>query len=121
MAKRVPLSQLSSTLTKDVEAELELEYKAYSFELFGEIIKRTPVDTGRARSNWTIEIDKPKYTTSESTSTPSPSDIDVKDFPDVFIANGLDYIDELDKGRSKQAPAGIVEPAIMAVDVKRKR
>jgi len=121
MAKKVPLSQMSALLKKEVTAELELEYKAYSFELFGEIVKRTPVDTGRARSNWTITIDNPKYTTSNTTSIPKAGTLDVTGFPDVFIANGLSYVEDLDKGKSKQAPAGIVEPALVAADIKRRR
>ncbi len=121
MAKKIPLNRLADVIHKDVQAELELEYKAYAFELFSEIVKRTPVDTGRARSNWTIDIDSPDLSTTDSTSVPAPSDINTKDFPEVFIANGLSYMDDLDKGRSKQAPAGIIEPAIVAVDVKRGR
>ncbi len=121
MAKNVSIEHLGSVIKKNVEAELELEYKAYAFDLFSEIVKRTPVDTGRARSNWTIDINSPDYSTTDSTTAAEPSNINTEGFPDVFISSGLSYVSELDKGRSKQAPTGIIEPSIVAVDVKRGR
>ena len=34
--------------------------RAIIIELFGSVIKDTPVDTGRARANWQTEINAPK-------------------------------------------------------------
>ena len=57
MAKKIPLEILGKVVTESVKTETALEYKATAFEMFGEIIKNTPVDTGRARGNWNITTD----------------------------------------------------------------
>jgi hypothetical protein len=122
MAKKtVDLKKLGKALEIDINAQSETEYKLIAFDLFSEIIQRTPVDTGRARSNWTMNTNYPVYTESNSTTLPQLSDINVKDFPPVFIANGLPYVAELDEGkRSSQAPTGITLPAIQTVRLKYK-
>ena len=109
MAKNIKLSDLGKTVSQDVKASSALQYKAYAFDVFREVIIKTPVKTGRARANWTITTHSPSFKTSDKT-TPSqvPTDIDLNNFPTVWIANGLDYIGDLERGKSKfQAPMGI--------------
>ena len=63
------------------------------------VIKRnTPIDKGRARRGWR----KSKIS---------------KDFS---IINRVPYIGALEKGRSKQAPKGIVRPSIEQVKLRRR-
>ncbi len=81
------------------------------------VVRKTPVDTGRARGNWQV-----------STGSPASGDIDNEDsngngtisdgngtivsappFGVVYIANNLPYIERLENGHSKQAPAGMLE------------
>lgn len=59
-------------------------------DLEGELKSNTPVDTGYAKSRW-------KRSTNRKGGT---------------INNDAPYISELEKGRSKQAPDGMIKPSI---------
>ena len=121
MAKKVKLENLGKHITESVKAESALEYKATAFEMFSQVIQKTPVETGRARANWNISTDNPDHSTTESTSSnPQVPDIG-NDFPTVFISNGLDYVVELEEGRSDQARNGIINPALAAARANRRR
>ena len=89
----------------------------------GNLINRTPVDTGLARTNWL-----PSFTTPRSDIVPIKSNAaarsaaaSVLNRPStrtrrgdvrIFIANNVRYIGSLNRGFSRQAPAGFVEIAI---------
>lgn len=86
------------------------------------VVTATPVDTGRARSNWIATVDKPNHGTVEtygggaaqSAIAQAGSVIAVRRFGQViWISNNLAYIDKLNKGHSKQAPAGFFERAAL--------
>lgn len=119
MAKEIKLSKFGHHIEQEVRAQSEAEFKAFAFDVFREVLKRTPVDTGRARANWHIHVNAPDYSTHEGTSPPSFQDINVDGYPTIFISNGLNYIGDLDDGRSKQAPNGITQPALAAVRSRR--
>lgn len=93
---------------------------------------RTPVDTGRARANWRTNIGGPlvapvttfpagkKGSTGAAAAGQVINDATSKmegykrgGVP-VYISNNLPYIDRLNKGHSKQAPAGFIDAAVMA-------
>ena len=101
--------------------------RTYAYALYSSIVKKTPVDTGRARANWNISVGSPDLTTTEETrKSPKP----MKDFAEnlkdesIFISNNLPYITTLEyggypnppkkdggktvNGYSKQAPEGMV-------------
>ncbi len=120
MAKKIDIKNLGKVLTEELNNVSELEYKAIAFDLFGEIVKLTPVDTGRARSNWHITADNPEYSTGSSTQPAQPDyNLDVKRFPTVYISDGLYYIGLLEEGKSKQAPDGISKVALATVRSRR--
>ena len=82
--------------------------------LFNNIVKRTPVDTGRARGNWFTSISAPSRQVTESTSE-AASYAGVSNYVStwdvskpIYITNNLPYIMRLEYGSSKQAPAGWV-------------
>jgi hypothetical protein len=116
MAKEVSLENLGRTIKEEVEVLSSLEYKAICFDVFGEVLKFTPVDTGRARNNWHIGI-VPDY--SESKQPDYSLRITTGELPTVYITNGLSYIETLEDGRSKQSPNGITGPALAAVRSRR--
>jgi hypothetical protein len=86
------------------------------------VVLGTPVDTGRARSNWQVNLDSPV------TGTLSDSDFSAalrkgeaviaKYSGDrnttLHITNNLAYIGRLNNGYSAQAPAGFVSAAVLA-------
>lgn len=63
-------------------------------ELFDEIVRRTPVDTGRAKEGWELYKD-PRG--------------------NIQIINDVDYIIYLEEGSSNQAPSGMVRTSIAKV------
>jgi hypothetical protein len=91
--------------------------RAFALKCAGKIIKRTPVDTGRARGNWNVSVGEADGSTNDA----AKDKTGVKTImsargalrgavygDDVWIANGLPYIGRLEKGWSKQAPGGMV-------------
>jgi len=120
MAKKIDIRKLGRVLTEEINNISELEYKAIAFDVFGEIVKLTPVDTGRARGNWHISAGTPDFSTNGGTQPSQPDyNLDVQGFPSVYISNGLHYIGKLEEGRSQQAPAGISKVALAIVRSRR--
>lgn len=76
------------------------------------MILDTPVDTGRARGNWQATLDSPATEEIENESMSvalAGVAANLGKINDVsFLANNLPYIEELEDGSSKQAPAGMV-------------
>lgn len=93
-------------------------------DLHTKITKRTPVDTGRARASWMLTEGAPsdvapdasafpKGKTAPAPPTPDVAAIDGK--KSVFIVSNLIYIEPLENGHSKQAPAGMVAVSLAEV------
>lgn len=84
------------------------------------VVLATPVDTGRARANWQVEIGGPASGVVEPTDKSGQTAIsagtkviqDYKGGNSINITNNLPYIERLNEGWSKQAPAGFVEQAV---------
>jgi hypothetical protein len=94
-----------------------------------DLVLATPVDTGRARSNWQVSVGGPStgeleaYSPGKGGSSAGPNAqaaiaageaTIAKRQPgqDIFIQNNLPYIGRLNEGWSAQAPAGFVEASI---------
>ena len=99
----------------DEQAELFLE--AMAMELISRLIKKTPVDTGRARGGWS------SYALAKGLPVPIGPDLEewargltessfrerfggAKSF--IVISNAVPYIVVLEFGHSSQAPAGML-------------
>lgn len=112
---------------KKKDVEIKDVRKNYAFALYSSIVKKTPVDTGRARGNWNITVGHDD--TLESTRTrPQFKNVDevpkVEGDETIYISNNLPYITTLEyggypknpkggngktvNGYSKQAPEGMV-------------
>lgn len=117
---KIGLGKLGRRIEQEVNAMAEKEFKTVAFDILGTMIRRTPVDTGRAQSNWNISVGSPDTHTTEST-TPNPNpEVDARGIPIIYIANGLPYVQELDEGKSRdQAPGGIVALSIQEVKSRR--
>jgi len=86
------------------------------------VVRYTPVKTGAARSNWLVRLDRsPTHTvlpidkTGDGAIAKGNAKIDNYRFTEhrgIFIKNNLPYIEDLNNGSSKQAPAGFVEKAM---------
>ena len=90
--------------------------KAAGFELGRRIMRRTPVDTGRARANWNASIGSPDASTTESTSSmtatarlvSTTAELQLFKGQEFWVTNGLPYIQALEDGHSTQAPRGFM-------------
>lgn len=86
----------------------------------GAVVLATPVDTGRARSNWQVEIDAKATGEAEPMSAQEAIALAKqkiathKDGQTIHITNNLPYISALNNGSSAQAPKGFVEAAVEA-------
>lgn len=84
------------------------------------MVDMSPVDTGRFRGNWQVEIGRdPTAELPDKDKSGNPTKekgtATVKGCPPfqpVYIANNLPYGPTLNDGHSKQAPAGFVEIAV---------
>jgi len=75
------------------------------------VVKKTPVDTGRARGNWQIAMAEPPEGESWVTDPIGIGMSKLRSFLPyslVWIANNVPYIIWLEDGHSKQTPAGMV-------------
>lgn len=93
--------------------------RAVALEAHGRLMRKTPVDTGRARANWNVQVGGP-----DRSNDPSKSESDVPateqagrseilgEFEagrSVFLTNSLPYIPVLEDGHSDQAPNGMIK------------
>lgn len=85
------------------------------------VVISTPVDTGRARSNWQVNIGEPASGTKEASDQSGQSAIQqaktaistYRGGSSIHITNNLPYIGRLNSGHSAQAPSGFVEKAVL--------
>ncbi len=98
------------------ERQLLLVIRKVALEIFRRVVMRTPVDTGRARGNWQVEIGTPRggvidrfdpngqRTLFDAESLIAQWQGDAA----IFLFNNLPYILRLEDGWSGQAPNGMV-------------
>lgn len=93
------------------------------------LVTSTPVDTGRARSNWVVGAGPSTrainaYAPGAGGSTGGANTeaalqqarnfLSSTDVSVIYISNNLEYIQYLNEGSSAQAPAGFIEAAVEA-------
>lgn len=86
------------------------------------VVLATPVDTGRARGNWqlnvgsriTDEIERLDQGGSATIAENATKAVTRREGQNIFISNNVNYIGFLNEGSSAQAPAGFVEMAVQA-------
>jgi len=112
---------------KKTKTQISEVRTAYAYALYSSIVRKTPVDTGRARANWNISTGSLDASITGSTrKSPKPISSMPKAEGDesIFISNNLPYIETLEyggypknpkggngktiNGYSKQAPEGMV-------------
>lgn len=126
---------------KLINANLAIVIKKIAFDLYTRLILKTPVDTGRARAGWGISVNTPiiiqptGYNNKAAKKVKGPEGADYEAafhasgifaMPDlsaidgtqqVFILNSVEYIEALEDGHSKQAPAGMVKVSIAELEL----
>lgn len=90
------------------------------FLLAQEMILRTPVDTGRARANWSFSVGQYRATYNmeryDPTGQATLNRFRTNDYgPVMYITNSLPYIRRLETGYSAQAPSGMVAASLSGI------
>lgn len=83
---------------------------------FVNTVMRTPVNTGRARSNWQVSDNVAATGTIDVVFNPVPliqAHIESSTAPVLVLTNNLPYIQRLENGWSAQAPAGMVKLSLV--------
>ena len=111
---------------QELEDNVGKAVRAVALEIDSAVVQSTPVDTGRARSNWIVQIN------SSATGEVSSGSIDrsgqgalsrgrstIAGFKagkdrSIHITNNVPYIGDLNNGTSAQAPANFVQAAVEA-------
>lgn len=126
------LSIALETTAEEIETNAARIMREAAGSVHEVVVERTPVDTGRAISNWIISIGsraghtRTPLVPGRKGSTAFENRAWAVDrgrrklslFDDpmrrIVISNNLDYIQKLNSGSSRQAPAGFVEAGVVA-------
>ena len=107
---------------KKAGASLDETSRAIVLELFGSVIKDTPVDTGRAKGNWQTTIGAPASGTvdrlgeSEALADVSQQTASFGAGKVIYLSNNLPYIYRLEyDGWSQQAPGGMLRKNVARI------
>jgi len=102
--------------------QIQLVKQKVALQLLERIVNMTPVDTGRARSNWQVTLDErstsvtgPIVSAAQTINTGAAVIAAVSGGQSIWIANNLPYIEPLENGHSSQAPAGMIAVALAEV------
>jgi hypothetical protein len=114
MAKwSVPLEKLA----KKANVSMDVIVRKSTFDIFSRVVRASPVDTGRFKSNWNVSFGAPDRSTTASTAT-MRSEGEIRKALTlpvggvVYLTNSLPYAVRLEYGYSKtQAPQGMVRIA----------
>ena len=117
--------------SEDIGLTVSTIIEKLAVDVHSGVTKRTPVDTGRARASWMISQGDPDLSVAPDMgdgdgknkgagSPPSdpiipPPTIKSDGESKVWITNSLPYIERLENGHSKQAPAGMVAVTIAQI------
>lgn len=123
------LSRKLDRLAKTIPVNVRRNLKQTVLVIDQALVVSTPVDTGRARSNWivgsgpsTAAIDAyfpgvdgaTAQANVDAAIKQAQAFLDSNDISVIYISNNLDYIQYLNEGSSAQAPAGFIEAAVQA-------
>lgn len=111
----IPIERLAA------RAGLRLEDVArkVAFDVFSQVVRKSPVDTGRFRANWNFSVGAPDFSTTAATSA-ARGEIEARQALTapvggvLYISNGLPYARRLEYGWSKQAPYGMVRTTVFS-------
>ena len=87
-----------------------------AFETLNALKAATPVDTGRARNSWILTDKENRFidgrlSVANTNLVGAASDSSITP---LYITNGTPYIESLNEGSSKQAPARFVEQTVLS-------
>lgn len=100
-------------------------HRMTALAVYGEVVQGTPVDTGRAKSNWWMDLNsvsttirEPDNSASADAQAQNVSEMDTNIDDTIYISNNLPYINLLNNGTSQQADRGFVQAAVQVGEAK---
>ncbi|MCS3467087.1 hypothetical protein M2401_000808 [Pseudomonas sp. JUb42] len=98
-----------------IEQDLVNHMRNIATAMLGEVVLRSPVDTGRFRRNNVISIGSPVFSTlldvdkdgAETKAIGQTVLSTLSPYTVIYIQNNLPYAEKLENGYSKQAPTGV--------------
>lgn len=111
-------------ISKNIGLSLDQTRRGVSIALFGEVVERSPVDSGRFRGNWQTAANAQKTTpitrddkaplgSPPGSAVQAEIDANLGKLGDiVYFTNNLPYAERLEYGYSGQAPAGMVRTSV---------
>ena len=103
-------------LARKLEINIGTVQRKITFDLFGRITLKTPVDTGRARASWDVTVGEPTEWVPPAGTYGGPkaiADLEIKGDRPTYIVSNLEYMEHLEHGSSQQAPAGMVAISVL--------
>jgi len=108
--------------SKKLDLDFGITVRKIAIDLFGAIVEKTPVLTGRARASW-INAGRPDLSVAPEGSSldkgapnrKAEGFVNVNPYSKIFITNNLEYIVPLEQGHSDKAPRGMVALSLQEV------
>lgn len=108
--------QLDAEFEREVEQKLVQVTRKIGTEALSRVVLKTPVDTGRARGNWSVSVGVEDMSITDNTDPGGQATIAagvgaigaVQQPQVVYVQNNVPYIERLENGHSQQAPGGMV-------------
>lgn len=102
---------------KTAGSTAEKMFRAKVIGVMNNIVRRTPVDTGRLRGNWNASLNSPDRSTTDST-TPKMGEAQsvmqrAGNGDTAYFTNNLPYAGDIESGTSKQAPIGMMKISVL--------
>ncbi len=107
---------------EDVDAMVGKFTRRLGVGILRRVVLATPVDTGRARANWQVDLNATPQGQLEEFDKGGGAAVSkgaakiktAKSYGTIDMVNNVPYIGRLNEGSSRQAPAGFVEAAVDA-------
>ena len=106
----------ASAIGERMRREVEKQCKALALDIDARLRRATPVDTGHARRNWVPSVGQPHSGEVSGDGEHATGVAEVLAYTlqagPLWVSNSVPYINALNYGHSKQAPAGFIERAV---------
>lgn len=108
----------TARVSKDIDRFVTLIQQKIALQILEGVVNMNPVLSGRSRGNWYATIGAPSGQYDEAGYASSAQEVVDRGtavisalavLGAVYITNNTPYINELEKGSSKQAPQGMVQ------------
>lgn len=108
------------TIARNVESNADRLPSRVALTFVATVAHGTPIDTGKAQGNWQVGIGGPmtrqvhdpsRFGAAEAIRIATNKLQNYKGGKNIHVTNNLPYIGALDRGHSKQAPAGFIDLA----------